>query len=502
MKRIQILWFGKPPTEEDKEQAKGHNFQLVAPVPSEDPDFHFGRAAIFWATGKYFGEATVSLKKYVSKALDEGLYVVVVVSGEAGDVRLKEVSKVLRDNDPHGALAGRYRVRSMPVSVHQLMNEALEYNPGPGKNLNLVIDPPELVTASEELLLKRAFHDCTNIQLKPIPRGYSGAKTFVVEARLAASNAGAEPEPFFAKLGNSGKLQDEMKRFREYAEYHVPWYLRPNFLPERSFYGVAEAILVGSFVKGSSTLAEYVRMGDGTQPIRSLFEETLAGLRRQSYTAEEEIITSVVDALVEFCNHDSVPTQRWAAAPKMFGGEPVEPFKLWCQMLSLPEQRWHKSGIHGDLHGENVRVRKQDAIIIDFAQACIGPASADLASLEVWLSFEPFNNGPPDEEWKAVVEVLYSPEAIDASLEDHSTIAGKSWIHACVAEIRRLARNAVKNKDEYKRVLAVYLLRQASFSTNPNHPEMDEFRRTYAYWLSCRLVTSLRAEANVTLEAT
>jgi Phosphotransferase enzyme family len=501
MERTRILWFGRPPAREDNEQAEDHGFQLVAPITSEEPDFHFARAAIFWGTGSHFGAAAACLKNHVAKALNEGAYVVVVVSGEAGDVRLEEVSKVLKDNEPHGALAERYRIRSAPVSVHQLMNQALTHDSGPAKNLKLVIECPVDMTPAERLLLQRAFHDCTSIRLKPIVRGHSGASTFIVEAILADSNAGPEPQPFFAKLGGSGKLQEEMKRFRQFAEHHIPWYLRPNFLPERSIYGVAEAILVGSFVQGSSSLAESARRGDGAPLIRSLFEETLSCLRRRSRTAEQGNNTSVVDALADFCNHESVPAGRWRAAAAKFGSEPIEPDNLWWQMLSLPARPWRKSAIHGDLHGENVRVRKQDAIVIDFAQACIGPASADLANLEVWLSFGSSEYEPFGAAWKALMDELYSPEAIDASLQSHAALAGPNWIHACVAEVRRLARSAIESKDEYKRVLAVYLLRQASFQADSQHSEEDEFRRTYAYALSCKLVAHLGAEASLTSEA-
>jgi hypothetical protein len=351
-------------------------------------------------------------------------------------------------------------------------------------------------------LLQRAFHDCKGIRLKLIPGGFSGAKVFIVEATLADSNAGPEPQPFFVKLGDSGKLQEEMKRFREFAEHHVPWYQRPNFLPERSIYGVAEAILVGSFVQGSLSLAECARNGNGAPHIRCLFEETLSCLRRRSRTADAGTTTSVVDALADFCNHESVPTHRWEAAARLFGGHPLEPYNLWGQMLSLSALPWRKSAIHGDLHGENVRVRKQDVIVIDFAHACIGPASADLANLEVWLSFEPYKYGPFGTEWKTLVEGLYSPREVDVSLQNHTSIIGLSWIHPCVSEIRRLARAAIESSGEYKRVLAVYLLRQASFPANSDHSEEDEFRRTYAYWLSCRLVAHLRAEAKLASEVT
>ena len=501
MERVKILWFGEPPSKEDGQQAKDHGFQLAVLGPSDEPDFRFGRLATFWATGGYFEQAAVCLKKFGSMALDEGLYVVVVVSGGIGDVRLGEVNKILREIDPHTALEAQYRVRSAPVLVHHLMNQALGYDPGPLKNQDLNIDYPEgELTTTERLLLQRAFHDCRSIRLRPIPHGYSGAKTFIVEAKLKDSNAGPEPEPFFTKLGETDKLQKEMMQFQQFAEHHIPWYLRPNFVRERCIYGVTEAVLVGNFVRNSSSLGECAHNGNGAQLIRSLFEETLAGLRRQADTPEDGTSTSVVDALAEFCNHEGVPRPRWTEAAQVFGGEPVEPARLWWRLLSLPARSWRKSVVHGDMHGENVRVRKQDAIVIDFAQACVGPASADLASLEVWLSFEASNRGPVGEEWKAVIAELYSTETIDASLDNHAFIEGATWIHACVAEIRRLARDAVESKDEYKRVLAVYLLRQASFPANPGHPQEDEFRRTYAYWLSCQLVASLQTAAEVTRE--
>jgi hypothetical protein len=502
MARTKILWFGRPFSAEDKQHAEDHGFQLVASATGEKPDFQSARTAVFWATDAHFGEAAVCLKTHVATALDEGLYIVVIVSGEADDVRLKQVTKVLQDHDPHNALEARYRVRSAPVSMHQLMNQALVHDPGPSRYLKLDIECPVDLTPARRLLLQRAFHDCKGIRLRLIPGGFSGAKTFIVEATLADSNAGPEPQPFFAKLGDSGKLQDEMKRFREFAEYHVPWYQRPNFLPERSIYGVAEAILVGSFVQGSTSLAECARNGDGAPHIRCLFEETLSCLRRRSSTADAGITTSVVDALADFCNHEGVPAHRWEAAARMFGGDPLEPDGLWWQMLSLPPQPWRKSAIHGDLHGENVRVRKQDVIVIDFAHACIGPASADLANLEVWLSFETSKYGPFGDKWKTLVEELYSPEAVDLSLQNHAAITDLSWIHPCVSEIRRLAGTAIEGNGEYKRALAVYLLRQASFPASPDHSEEDEFRRTYAYWLSCRLVAHLRAEAKLTAETT
>ena len=264
--------------------------------------------------------------------------------------------------------------------------------------------------------MQRSFHDCTDITLKRIAGGYSGARTFLIDAHLQASEAGAEPEPFFVKLGTSVKLQVESNRFRAFAEHHIPWYLRPNFLPQRSIFGVKEAILVGSFVRGSSSLVDVARRGNGPALIRSLFEETLANLYRQSRTIEQSSSRSLESALAEFSNHEKIPKERTRAAAEIFGGNELDPQDLWWQILSLPEQAWKNSSIHGDLHGENVRVRKMDAIVIDFAEACHAPASADLANLEVWLAFDLANDQFSRDEWRAVIDELYLPRAVDASL--------------------------------------------------------------------------------------
>jgi hypothetical protein len=46
------------------------------------------------------------------------------------------------------------------------------------------------------------------------------------------------------------------------------------------------------------------------------------------------------------------------------------------------------------------------------------------------------------------------------------------------------------------RVLAVYLLRHASFRANKGDKGDDEYRRTFAFWLACRLAEHLRAMAS------
>ena len=497
MQRTQIPWFGKPPDDAQATLVEEHGFNLVVHGRTSSPDFRYACAALFWATDGYFSQAAPSLRDHLKAALNDGVYLASIVSPAADFTCLQDVKDLFSEADPTEAVKP-HRVLTEPVELHKLLHHVLLHTPGAARDIALKITGDVEVDKESRFLLQRAFHDCRAIKLESITPGHSKAETFIVRATLKDSFAGPEPRPFFTKLGISTKLQKEMLAFRQYAEHHVPWYLRPNFIPERIAYGVENGILVGNFVPNSCSLAEAVRKGDGAQHVRSLFEETLAGLRQQFQTtavASQE--RSVISALKEFCKLEKAPATRWETAKQLFGGDMVDPQALWWRLVDLPRREWRKSAIHGDLHGENVRVRKDDAILIDFAHACTGPASADLAQLEVSLAFDTMEGDEQGEEWRAIVMNLYSAEAIRASLQPQAVAVSGTWIHEVVAEIRSLACASVTGEDEYMRVLAVYLLRQGCLPESKKLTAQNEYRRTFAYWLACRLTEHLDMATSV-----
>jgi hypothetical protein len=499
MERPQLYWFGKPADAKEIELVEQHGFKLVVHRKGDTPDFWHARAAIFWGMDAHFAAATVCLRDFAKAALDDGVHVVAVVSGAKDGELLLDANKQLSDVDRYGARKSHYRVLSAPVELHEVLHLLLVHNPGVPRNTNLQICGEVEIDEESRFLLQRAFHDCGAVLLEPISPGFSGADTFIVKATLTNSNAGPEPRPFFAKLGRSDELQKEWSAFREYAEHHVPWYLRPNFVPERTTFGVTNGILVGTFVQNSFSLAQAVREPNGARHIESLFHETLAGMRRQRRTTTSAEAKSAVGVLRDFCKREKVPTERWQAAAAMFGGEEVDPDTLWWGLLGLPAREWVRSAIHGDLHGENVRVRKEDAIVIDFAHAGTGPACADLAHLEIALVFDLGEQDLMGEAWRRVIAELYSPKAVAASVDDPRSEIGTTWIHAAVAQVRSLVLGSVQDAEEYMRVLAVYLLRQASYPANKKDAENDEYRRTFAYWLACRLTETLQQQASSTV---
>ncbi len=494
IERPKLLWYGRPVTSDDKREAENRHLLIEEPAPDAEPDFIHARAAIFWATKPHFHSAVTQLEAQLVAAVNNGLFVFVVVE-TAGE--LKEVTRVFTALHPEGAGDGSYRVRtsgpSSPVQPYEAPQESLMHPVRPGANRSLLIDTPINVDLSNDqrLLLERAFHDCKAIKLELITGGLSGAMTFYVQATLAASNAGPTPMPYFAKLHDSAQLREEMSSYQEYAEHHVAWYLRPDFLPVRCLYGVRQGILVGRFAEGSRSLWDIAVVGQGPSHIRSLFNDTLGILRRDRQVIDAVTHGSVVEPLDAFCKHWRVSSDRVDLA-RQFSVDVQTPATLWRKLLNLPTQRWLRSPIHGDMHANNVRVRKEDAIVIDFAHATLGPMCADLASLEVWLTFEWMDGLHFDRaEWKQRVECMYRPSDLMHVSWSQDDPVMNHWLPPCLFEIRLLAKDCTLGADEYLRVLAVYLLRHATFPANVRCANDDEFRRAYAYWLANRLVAHL-----------
>lgn len=502
--RPKLLWFGMPPSEAVRTETKNRDMVLYVVPKNESVDFKHARAAVFWAASPYFDSTMASLEEQLVPSIDNGLLVYVVVDSEA---QLNEVNRVLRAALPDGEQHGLYKVRTVPahapIDPSEIPQRVLMHDPGPGANSSLAIELPAdiILSSAERLMLQRAFNDCKSIQLELITGGLSGARTFYARATLAASNAGPIPVPYFAKLHDTSKLRGEMKSFKEYAEHHVAWHLRPNFLAGRCLYGVSQGILVGSFVEGSRSLSEVATQGLAPSHIQSLFSDTLAVLRSHQEITDPTKHRSVVEPLEIFCRHTSIPNERVECA-RNFGGDISSPATLWRRLLNLPSAAWLRSSMHGDMHANNVRIRKQDAIVIDFAHATKGPLCADLASLEIWLSFETFDPSTFERDgWQQRVEFLYRHSSLVCFSYPQGDPSLEHWLLPCVQKIREIVQDCVASEDEYLRVTAVYLLRTASFKAHGPYAEDENFRRDYAYWLANRLITYLCAKQNAELEA-
>ncbi|MGY3135345.1 hypothetical protein ACVWZM_006027 [Bradyrhizobium sp. USDA 4501] len=95
--------------------------------------------------------------------------------------------------------------------------------------------------------------------------------------------------------------------------------------------------------------------------------------------------------------------------------EAVGSDEVWKQLTTL-RQHYRLAPAHGDLHGENVRVKNDQAILIDLASVLRqAPLTADLAALETWFAFEltPECNREQYEDlvWWSEIDRLYAPSS-------------------------------------------------------------------------------------------
>ena len=138
-----------------------------------------------------------------------------------------------------------------------------------------------------------------------------------------------------------------------------------------------------------------------------------------------------------------------------------EPIRVWEKLIGLTSQRYREGPIHGDLHGDNVRVRRGDAILIDFYSAKQGPVVADIAHLETSIVFatppdyvDPIQNGP----WRQTVDQLYNPPTVSDVLGPPPDNTPLPWLWNCVRQLRGEVPAVRSCETEYVSALAVYLL--------------------------------------------
>jgi len=403
------------------------------------------------------------------------------------------ISKVVADMHLPDRVLVRLRRRTAPIPVFEIAELAARHDPGPPYSEGLKIsyeDETRPLTPEGVTLLKRAFFDCASVSLLNLSGGYS-ANVFRANATFIDSVVGPRPLPFFAKLDEVAKIEQEKSNYEVYASHFIPFNLRPNLDSSRCLSGAQMGLLVGNFVDHSEPLWDLIMRGQAQVALNSLFDDALRAWRLQAYCSEHTVVDGpIAMGLKSEFDYRKVRPEYVARAKAEFDIT-SDPIALWEQLLSLRDQRYRTGPMHGDMHGNNVRVRAGDAIVIDFYSAKIGPIVADMANLETWVSF----STPPDctderanTPWKDTVDRLYSPLGVFEVPPPVADGSSLMWLWDFVRQLRSMACAARTCATEYESAVAVYMLRRALFpSANP----CDQFRRTYAYVCAARLIGHL-----------
>ena len=327
------------------------------------------------------------------------------------------------------------------------------------KIVNHAVRAPTL-TGENALLLRRAFSDCSSIELFPKTDGMSGVDAFEAFAHLATNVVGG-PAPYrcFVKLGPRVKVAREFEKYQTIALENVPFHLGPRLRADRCALGKSQGLITCDYVVGAETLRDSVRDGRSVHVIGNLFNQTLISWRRAATEEQRPLTEYLVEHLEE---RNVVPEHRAQLIRKYGGTKTLKELKATIAQAT-PSQPVLVGVIHGDLHATNVLVRMNDAVIIDLERIAVGrPLLLDVASLEGGLLIDGFvGDSRSTKKVLASILPLYTRAALEQ--DDHACHpADKStWFVDSVRQIRMQAQQMERQSHQYGWTLAAVLLKKA-----------------------------------------
>jgi hypothetical protein len=250
--RPEVLWFGSPPTMETAREFQHRNLNLRYCAPAAAIEPANACAAVFRFGSDLPEDVLRAANDHARTLVDNGLRIDLVADDDETMGRVQAQSgSVLR-------LPG-VAARTAPPA-HSLAEKIARHDAGQRPHSALQIEVAgnrEPVRDVDRILFKRAFAQCSRIVLEELAGGLSQARVFAVHMTVHTSNAGAWPQPAFAKLDQRDRIETEYSNYREYAERYIPFGLRPNI--HDRILGAERSLLVGNFVDRSESLWSLAR---------------------------------------------------------------------------------------------------------------------------------------------------------------------------------------------------------------------------------------------------
>lgn len=521
--RTNVLWVGQDvPSEVESFLQRLKFFILDSSCIAKLKDDGFLRsvAAVVFVQDENNSETVASdLQWYVKKLLDYDCLVIVLAASKVSGTAVNNLAIITDalyrlkipslwpttadqfdsfDGDNEPVRQSKYGAPKPPfvsvyrdsLSVDIIADLLVRYNQRPVPALDDPISFKITGTGEKDfktdhrLMLRRSFHDCTEVHVSSLPGGKSGIPVYIAHA----TKSGGRPLPFFVKVGSRNEIIREWLNYNELVRPFIPFHLAPHLVPERCALGAHTGIIVGDFIEDAESLAECARRGRAITPISSLFDRTLRGWHRKPERRSGNLYGVLGNLILDRKNNIE---PRYLNAKKLGAKFTLDELYTKLQQREPELQLW--SHIHGDLHADNVHVRGGEAILIDFlAGKKEGLLLGDHAALEVSLAIRvpraDIDNKFSNEEWERVVRPLYTLDTLLNLPSFPDPTEPYSWLAACIRKIRLYALPMQIGKDQYAHILAYYLLRAAIKDPLPNVSADEDYRRTIAYCLAEDLI--------------
>jgi Phosphotransferase enzyme family len=511
--RAAVAWLGDlPPTDVlELFVARGFVTYPCNDANLQDPTFLAGLAVvIFTQDPAHPRRVAMQIEAHVETILDFDCQVIVrvasaaVIPGQEGTTSfLPLVAKVVqRLKFPNAGIAildpalvsGSPKAGVPPRPYVHIIDLALSWPaiangiasdiPGaPPKYAGLTITSDSELSPTHDLLMRRAFADCSEIHLSTMAGGRSGVDVYRAYADLSDGTLGPWPLPYFIKIGQRSKIFKEYQNYKEVVDPYVPFHLGPHLIEERCHLGAKEGILVGDYVENSESLNTTAKDGRAAQAIACLFNTTLNGWYRSAVEESTPLTQTLLFPDLSKLAHRAVGAKALGATttPEQL----AEVFGRCATAIPV------LMGFgHGDLHTANILVRAADAIVIDFLAHKYMPLVYDVACLEASLLVDGFFQ---DERaipvWLKSVACLYNGAILDRKGESTHPKDPSAWFFGCAAQIRLYARQLERKKGQYAAALAIALLFKAA--KDGQLPELENSRRAAAYYLAEKLLLGM-----------
>jgi phosphotransferase family enzyme len=498
--RNRILWFGGRSSRSSNAEFADRDLILTERQLAglADEDLVGVRGIVYSIDGLERTPVREHLQANLERIDDHGVAVILLVPNDHDSIHIQEAIEDAGLNRLSRVRIGG--VSSSPDS--DLAQIFVRHDPQLGWSGGLEIEKPDCeISATDELLLRRAFSDAVKIRLELLVGGKT-AEVFRVHAQFWRNSVIVQPLPFFAKLGKLSKIDRELHNYRQYADFYVPFHLRPNIDQNRIVKGAKRGCFVGNFVEFAQPLWVAVEEGNFSAPLNSLFDMTLRGWWAQSFSDQQGPVTgrAVAGELgKEIFDNREVRGDHFERAKALgLTRLPIQIYEQLCDRHGA--ESFYRAPFHGDLHPGNIYVRNADAILIDLGSAREGPISGDPACLEVALAMDVRHSdlNTDQEEWTRDVDRLFAPDNfLTAQLPVEADAPWKHRVNA-IRKVRILAQAARTCETGYQSAVAMYLLRRSmhpagSFEDYPSTVRaklsaVDADRRAYALVLADRLV--------------
>ena len=480
-----VYWVGETPPTAMKDAFEQRDLSLIG-CEKLPKDFHQANGVIFALGDQGREDVIVEFKDHAVECIDAGLLVQVLADS---DVAMRKWQTDV--TEAHKSMAGMQIGTQWQPAVLARSQVAHVVGPRPNRKLeiNEVKNRPPL-SQEDTALLRRAFNDCSAIDLVELSGGLSDARVFAAYMTIIVSDAGKWPQPAFVKLDRLDKVKREADNYKNYADRYIPFGLRPNI--QQHIWGHSRGLLRGNFVDKSESLSELIERNMASHAITHLFNDTLSGWHDQAY-GQDPVQGSIAEEMEKASIIKPANIKTSYVEFAKVEGEPLTPDEIWAKLKSL-KQTYRKAPCHGDLHAENIRVQDNRSILIDMASVAVAPITSDIAALETWVAFQPpkgcNQDDWADDDWAKLIDGLYAPTAFVRAPEPPDPTSKFCWLTNAVRQLRALGLAAQTEEGEYQSAVAVHLLRRCQWDNGKTH---EGYRRTKGYLIAAQLVRALAA---------